>query len=90
MNLQYSGEPGSSLELEETAPTLEKLRHPKRIPVKCRQRNRFIPAFLIGVAVLSLVSLLYLDIDWARWLHVSRTSAWCFGTWHTWTSPTWT
>ena len=43
MNLQYSGEPGSSLELEETAPTLEKLRHPKRIPVKCRQRNRFIP-----------------------------------------------
>ena len=56
MNLQYSGEPGSSLELEETAPTLEKLRHPKRIPVKCRQRNRFIPAFLIGVAVLSLVS----------------------------------
>ena len=61
MNLQYSGEPGSSLELEETAPTLEKLRHPKRIPVKCRQRNRFIPAFLM-----------------------------CFGTWHTWTSPTWT
>ena len=66
MNLQYSGEPGSSLELEETAPTLEKLRHPKRIPVKCRQRNRFIPAFLIGVAVLSLVSLLYLDIDWGK------------------------
>lgn len=66
MNLQYSGEPGSSLELEETAPTLEKLRHPKRIPVKCRQRNRFIPAFLIGVAVLSLVSLLYLGIDWGK------------------------
>ena len=66
MNLQYSGEPGSSLELEETAPTLEKLRHPKRIPVKCRQRNRFIPAFLIGVAVISLVSLLYLGIDWGK------------------------
>ena len=66
MNLQYSGEPGSSLELEETVPTLEKLRHPKRIPVKCRQRNRFIPAFLIGVAVLSLVSLLYLGIDWGK------------------------
>ena len=34
------------------------------IPVKCRQRNRFIPAFLIGVAVLSVLSLLYLEIDW--------------------------
>ena len=66
MNLQYSGEPGSSLELEETAPTLEKLRHPKRNHVKCRQRNRVIPAFLIGVAVLSLVSLLYLGIDWGK------------------------
>ena len=36
------------------------------IPVKCRQRNRFIPAFLIGVAVLSVLSLLYLKIDWLK------------------------
>ena len=36
------------------------------IPVKCRQRNRFIPAFLIGVAVLSVLSLLYLEIDWLK------------------------
>ena len=28
-----------------------------RIPVKCRQRNRFIPVFLAGVAVLSVISL---------------------------------
>ena len=36
------------------------------IPVKCRQRNRFIPAFLIGVAVLSVLSLLHLKIDWLK------------------------
>ena len=39
-----------------------------RIPVKCRQRNRFIPGFLIGVAALSVLSLLYLGIDWAKML----------------------
>ena len=39
-----------------------------RIPVKCRQRNRFIPGFLIGVAALSVLSLLYLKIDWAKML----------------------
>lgn len=66
MNLQYSGEPGSSLELEETAPVLKNLGRPKRIPVKCRQRNRFIPVFLVGVAVLSVASLLYLGIDWGK------------------------
>ena len=37
-----------------------------RIPVKCRQRNRFIPRFLIGVVVLTVVSLLYLEIDWGK------------------------
>lgn len=36
------------------------------IPVKCRQRNRFIPVFLIGVAVLSVLSILYLEIDWLK------------------------
>lgn len=41
--------------------------HKRRpIPVKCRQRNRFIPAFLIGVTVLSVLSLIYLDIDWGK------------------------
>lgn len=39
-----------------------------RIPVKCRQRNRFIPAFLVGAAALSLLSLLYLQIDWMKML----------------------
>ena len=39
-----------------------------RIPVKCRQRNRFIPGFLIGVAVLSVLSLLCLEIDWGKML----------------------
>ena len=37
-----------------------------KIPVKCRRRNRFIPAFLAGTAVLSILSLLYLDIDWGK------------------------
>ena len=37
-----------------------------KIPVKCRQRNRFIPVFLVGTAVLSILSLWYLDIDWAK------------------------
>lgn len=37
-----------------------------KITVKCRRRNRFIPAFLAGTAVLSILSLLYLDIDWAK------------------------
>lgn len=37
-----------------------------KIPVKCRQRNQFIPAFLVGTAVLSILSLLYLDIDWVK------------------------
>ena len=38
------------------------------IPVRCRQRNRFIPAFLLGVAALSVLSLLYLEIDWLKML----------------------
>ena len=37
-----------------------------RIPVKCAQRNRFIPGFLIGVAALSVISLLYLQLDWVK------------------------
>ncbi len=37
-----------------------------RIPVKCRQRNRFIPRFLTGVVVLTAASLLYLEIDWGK------------------------
>lgn len=37
-----------------------------KISVKCAQRNKFIPAFMIGVAVLSVISLIYLDIDWLK------------------------
>ena len=43
-------------------------RRRRRIPVKCRQRNRFIPCFLAGAAVLSVLSLLYLEIDWGKML----------------------
>ena len=39
-----------------------------RIPVKCCQRNRFIPAFLAGVVILSVLSLFYLEIDWMKML----------------------
>ena len=38
------------------------------IPVKCRQRNRFIPVFLAGTALLSAASLVYLGIDWGKML----------------------
>lgn len=37
-----------------------------RIPVKCKQKNRCITFFLIGVAVLTVISLLYLEIDWIK------------------------
>ena len=37
-------------------------------PVKCRQRNRFIPVFLAGTALLSAASLVYLGIDWGKML----------------------
>jgi len=43
-----------------------KQKSPAKIPVKCRRRNRFIPAFLIGAAALAVLGLLYLDIDWLK------------------------
>lgn len=52
--------------LNEVKEKRERVAKSARIPVKCRQRNRFIPGFLAGVAVLSLLSLLYLDIDWLK------------------------
>lgn len=55
---------------EAVAPAMEDTRLPRssggRIPVRCRQRNRFIPAFLEGTALLSLLSLWYLGIDWGK------------------------
>ncbi len=37
-----------------------------KIRVKCRQRNRFIPVFLAGTGILTVVSLIYLNIDWLK------------------------
>ena len=37
-----------------------------RIPVTCRQRNPFIPRFLVGTVILTILSLLYLEIDWIK------------------------
>lgn len=37
-----------------------------RIIVRCRQRNRFIPGFLLSTAVLAALSLWYLDLDWIK------------------------
>lgn len=37
-----------------------------RIPVTCRQRNPFIPRFLFGTVILTILSLLYLEIDWIK------------------------
>lgn len=39
-----------------------------RIPVRCRQRNPFIPVFLTGTALLAMLSLWYLGIDWGKML----------------------
>lgn len=36
------------------------------ISVGCREKNRFIPLFLTGTAVLAVLSLLYLNIDWLK------------------------
>lgn len=40
----------------------------KKIPVNCKDRNKFIPRFIIGVVILFVVSLIYLDIDWLKLL----------------------
>ena len=37
-----------------------------RIPVTCRQRNPFIPRFLFGTVILTILSLLSLEIDWIK------------------------
>ena len=37
-----------------------------RIPVTCRPRNPFIPRFLFGTVILTILSLLYLEIDWIK------------------------
>lgn len=43
----------------------DKRKEPK-IPVKCKNRNKAIPVFLWSVAVLAMVSLVYLDINWPK------------------------
>lgn len=59
-----------NLKSNETALNMElksaEVKLPVRIPVKCRERNRFIPVFLIVVLGLSILSLMYLDIDWGK------------------------
>ncbi len=40
-------------------------REPK-IPVGCKQKNRFIPIFIIVTVILTTVSLIYLNIDWLK------------------------
>ena len=46
----------------------ERKREKKKIPTGCAQKNRFIPGFLAACAVLSVLSLLYLEIDWLKLL----------------------
>ena len=41
------------------------VRKPK-IPIKCENRNRFVPAFLTGAVILTVLSLIYLNLDWAK------------------------
>ncbi len=39
-----------------------------KIQVSCQEKNKFIPRFLITVAVLTVISLFYLEIDWLKLL----------------------
>ena len=43
----------------------ERQRTPK-IPVKCKNRNKAVPIFLINCLILCVLSLLFLDIDWGK------------------------
>lgn len=38
----------------------------KKISVKCREKNNFIPCFMAGALLCTVASLLYLDIDWVK------------------------
>ena len=60
-----------------------------KISVACSYRNRFIPGFLAAVAVLTVLSLLYLDIDWLKLASRVRRSERCSGNWYTLISRTW-
>ena len=60
MNVNYN-ELAVNLELKPA-----KTKNVTRIPVKCRQRNQVIPIFLISVGALSILSLIYLEIDWGN------------------------
>ena len=37
-----------------------------KIAVSCKYKNKFIPRFLIGIVILCLLSLVYLDINWIK------------------------
>lgn len=54
---------GKIVEMEET---VVRERKASRIPVKCRETNKFIPVFLCAVVVLTVMSLIYLEIDWLK------------------------
>ena len=53
------------------------------------RRNSFIPGFLAGVAVLSVLSLLYLDIDWLKMASRIPDVGMVFWSWPTWTLRRW-
>ncbi len=37
-----------------------------KIPVGCKQKNKFIPIFMVGTVFLTVISLVYLNIDWLK------------------------
>lgn len=42
----------------------------EKISVRCKEKNKFIPCFVCGVILLTVASILFLDIDW--WKLISR------------------
>ena len=54
-----------SMDLEQAVSIDEKKPH-GRIPVGVKDKNRFIPVFMTSVAILTVVSIVYLQIDWGK------------------------
>ena len=42
--------------------------HSKKIRIGCKDKNRLVPIFLVGTAVLSIASLIYLQLPWLKLL----------------------
>ena len=63
MNIDITGQAAAGMKGRSASPARY-----GRIPVGCRDKNRFIPVFMWSTLLLTVISLIYLDIDWLRML----------------------